>query len=107
MVGMVTSEVVHDGSATIVQGGSEIEVSCSVTAQRQMLDSLSGPVEGQGRWGGHFSRTSGELDAAYDGTTTLRLPGGRTNEIGLTTVTVNESGTTQGTFVGRGRPPRR
>jgi hypothetical protein len=105
MAGSVTSELVHEGAAIIVQGESEIEVACSVTAGREILDSLSGPVEGQGRWGGHFSCSPGVLDTAYDGTTTLRLPGGRTNEIGLTTVTVDESGTTQGTFVGRGRPP--
>ena len=101
-----SSEVVYVGPAIIVQGESEVEVSCRVTVTRRLLDSSSRHVHGAAsRWAGHFSATTGHLDEADGAPTFLRLPGGQKHEIAVKNISVDESGATVGTFFGRGCPP--
>jgi hypothetical protein len=101
-----TSEVVHFGPATIVQGDTELEVTCRVMVTQRVLESPS--PDGRTlrpRWAGEFSATSGRIDAAPGVPTLLRLPDGD-HEIALTDVTVDPSGVTLGEFFGRGDAPQ-
>jgi hypothetical protein len=100
------SSIVYSGSATIIQGDNEAEVTCRITVTRQVVSSSSGHLRrARTRWSGHFSCTSGRVDEALGTPAFLRLPTGETYEIALKNVTSNSSGVTLGEFYGRGSPP--
>lgn len=94
----------YNGPATIIQGGREVAVECSIAAYQEMVEAGGELLEGLKSWDGTWWDPDPEYSLELD-EATIRFPDGRQGQILIRDMQVRMPGGEHGSLLGSGGLP--